>query len=170
MSTSYPVLLGRVVIDASNKRIVLDEGGGDLNADLAEGTYYLRGDGAAGDLADAIADALNAVGGQVYLVTVDYTTASASKTCTVNVATAGSTDFVLKFASSTFDALLLVRGSRASDPDDMAVLRLLTAVPALSGDPEADRRGSVLQLRKPIADAELQAVLLAARDRLRAAP
>ena len=69
-----------------------------------------------------------------------------------------------------FDALLLGRGSRASDPDDMAVLRLLTAVPALSGDPAADRRGSVLQLRKPIADAELQAVLLAARDRLRAAP
>jgi hypothetical protein len=52
----------------------------------------------------------------------------------------------------------------------MAVLRLLTAVPALSGDPAADRRGSVLQLRKPIADAALQAVLLAARDRLRAAP
>lgn len=69
-----------------------------------------------------------------------------------------------------FDALLLARGSRASDPDDMAVLRLLTAAPAPSGDPEADRRASVLQLRKPVADAALQAVLLAARDRLRAAP
>jgi hypothetical protein len=43
-------------------------------------------------------------------------------------------------------------------------------VPALSGDPAADRRGSVLQLRKPIADAALRAVLLAARDRLRTAP
>jgi hypothetical protein len=69
-----------------------------------------------------------------------------------------------------FDALLLARGSRASDPDDMAVLRLLTAAPAPSGDPEADRRASVLQLRKPVADAALQAALLAARDRLRAAP
>jgi hypothetical protein len=69
-----------------------------------------------------------------------------------------------------FDALLLARGSRASDPDDMAVLRLLTAAPAPSGDPEADRRASVLQLRKPVADASLQAALLAARDRLRAAP
>jgi len=67
-------------------------------------------------------------------------------------------------------ALLLARGSRASDPDDMAVLRLLTAAPAPSGDPEADRRGRVLQLRKPIADAALRAALLAARDRLRAAP
>jgi hypothetical protein len=52
----------------------------------------------------------------------------------------------------------------------MAVLRLLTAAPAPSGDPEADRRASVLQLRKPVADASLQAALLAARDRLRAAP
>ncbi|MFN7446386.1 MAG: hypothetical protein ACK5RC_14700 [Curvibacter sp.] len=69
-----------------------------------------------------------------------------------------------------FDALLLARGSRASDPDDMAVLRLFTAVSDMSSDPQADRRSSILQLRKPIADAELRAVLLAALDQLRTAP
>ncbi|MCA3220309.1 MAG: hypothetical protein ING59_17545 [Burkholderiales bacterium] len=67
-----------------------------------------------------------------------------------------------------FDALLLARGSRSGDPDDVAVLRLLGAAPGPPGERRAGHGGGALQLRKPIADEMLRSVLLAARDRLRA--
>jgi len=70
---SIPVLLDAVVIDADNKVIRIIEGGVTTDVVIVEGTYHLRGDGSAGDLALAVATALTtATGTNVYGLTVVY--------------------------------------------------------------------------------------------------
>lgn len=61
-----------------------------------------------------------------------------------------------------YHALLLARGTRAADPEHMAVLRV-----NLPLRPTSERRVEPLLLRKPIRDAALKLALDAALTRLR---
>ena len=79
---AFPRFLWEVTIDASNDRLIFDEGGLDLWADIALGDYYLRGAGfPVSDLLAAVAVAMNAPNpgspgfpsGNVYGVVVDTT-------------------------------------------------------------------------------------------------
>jgi hypothetical protein len=62
-----------------------------------------------------------------------------------------------------YHALLLARGSRAGDPEHMAVLRVSLPQPN-----DGERRLEPLMLRKPIREAALKLALEAAAARLRA--
>jgi len=66
MSVLYPVLLAEVVVDATNGDIRFLEDATPHVATIAPGTYFLRGDGAADDLAKAVGDAFLAAGAFTY--------------------------------------------------------------------------------------------------------
>lgn len=109
---SYPVMLGAVVIDSTNKRIVITEAGVDKNADLTVGTYYLRGDATSDDLCKAIKTAFEAAGASAntYTVAVSFDTAGANVSATVTISRATGADAIaIKWAdaSTTFDEALL---------------------------------------------------------------
>lgn len=104
----YPVMLGAVVIDATNQRIVITEAGADKNADITVGTYFLRGDGASDDLCKAIKDAMEAAGASAntYTVSVSWSTDGTAPAAVVTIARATGADSIgIKWASgsTTFD-------------------------------------------------------------------
>jgi hypothetical protein len=106
---SYPVMLGAVVIDTGNQAIIIREGGAEITATVAAGTYYLRGDGASGDLCLAIKTALDAsTGALTYSCSVSMSTDGSGVSSTVSIGGGGGT-FSLEWASSncTFDERLL---------------------------------------------------------------
>ena len=112
---SYPVLLGAVVITTSNNRIVINEGGGDLNADIPAGTYYLRGDGASGDLCKAIADALDAAGSGPYSVGVTLPETDPTALSAKIVILLGSTFSIFKTGTTFDEGLLGFSGAQTGD-------------------------------------------------------
>lgn len=61
MTAQLGMLAREIVIDSTNKTFIFDEGGGDVTATLAEGTYYLHGTGLSGSLLSAFITAYNAV-------------------------------------------------------------------------------------------------------------
>lgn len=115
---SYPVLLGAVVLTSANNVLRFTEGASTNNATITPGTYYLRGDGAAGDLCLALKTALEAAGASAntYTVTVAWSIdpAVAGAVITITRAT-GADNFGVLWADalSTFDEALL--GFSASD-------------------------------------------------------
>lgn len=112
---SYPVLLGGVVITASNKSIRFKEGLVTETVNLVEGTYCLTGDGGTDDLLEAVLTALatntNAVNPNTYSATGSYVSvdpATASASITIAKATGSSTFQILwADAATTFDPALL---------------------------------------------------------------
>lgn len=105
---SYPIFLGLVRISSANRRIVFDEGGADLNADIATGDYYVRGDGTASDLLKAIADALNAAGALTYTAVIgDVRADAADASMQIVVGHDDVANIGLFKAGSTFDEGLI---------------------------------------------------------------
>lgn len=114
----FGCMLGGISIDAANNTIVLDEGGVLANAIVSSGTYYLRGDGAIGDLCLAVATAMtNAfAAGNAYVVdtraagggAATWSRDAAAPTCAVRVSRSlGATSFRVRWLSSSFPAALL---------------------------------------------------------------
>lgn len=101
---SYPVLCGAIVITSANRRLRFKEGAGAVgNVDLAVGTYYLRGD----SLATEIASKLSAfgAGGNTYTVsvTLDIDPANVAAALTITRASGTDTFQLVKDGSQTFD-------------------------------------------------------------------
>jgi len=117
---SYPVMLGAVVLTSSNNVLRFTEGAlATANATIAPNTYYLRGDGAAGDLCLAVKNAMeaaNAGSANTYTVTVAWSIdpAIAGARITITRAT-GADNFGVLWAdaATTFDETLL--GFSAND-------------------------------------------------------
>lgn len=100
MAATYPIYVQAVTIKSGvNDTIVFDEGSGNLTATIAAGTYFLRDDGAADDLALAIETAMDAVGTATYTVDVYYSTVLGT---VVEIESDPGT-FKVSLASSTFD-------------------------------------------------------------------
>lgn len=111
--TKFVALLGAVEIDTTNQRIRLTEAAATANADIAVGTYYLRGDGSASDLCLAIKNALDGafVGGNTYTVgivtsagVISWDTNPANKSATVVIDVVGAINFKVAWndAAATF--------------------------------------------------------------------
>ncbi len=118
--SKFPVLLRGIEIDADNCGISITETGSGTNtANIAVGTYYLRGDGSSGDfcaaLKTALDDASTATNTYNVTVTTNGTTASwdtnpANVTAKVRIGlTVSSVTFKINWLSSltTFDESLL---------------------------------------------------------------
>lgn len=113
----YPMFLGLVRITTANQRIVFDEGGSDLNADITPGDYYVRGDGTSSDLLKAIKTALDAAGADAYTVAVgDRDVDASAKSMQIVVATDDVTNFGLFKSGGTFDeGLIGFSGAQSGD-------------------------------------------------------
>lgn len=105
-------MLGAIVLTPSNNVLRFTEGASTNNATIAAGTYYLRGDGAAGDLLPALKTALEGAGASAntYTITVarSIDPAAAHTTITITRAT-GADNFGVLWANTatTFDEALL---------------------------------------------------------------
>lgn len=115
-------MLGAIVIQTGvNNRLRFKEGAGAVgNVDLAAGTYYLRGDGASGDLLLEIKNKLDAFGalGNSYTVTAARSIDPAVAHTTITITRSAGTDtFQLVIdGSQTFDMALI--GFTASTAND----------------------------------------------------
>ena len=114
-------MLGAIVLTASNNRLRFKEAAGAAgNVDLTVGTYYLRGDGAAGDLLLEIKNKLDAFGalGNSYTVTTARSIDPAAAHTTVTITRSAGTDtFQLVIDGlQTFDMTLI--GFTASTAND----------------------------------------------------
>jgi hypothetical protein len=103
--------LGRpIVITSSNRRLRLTEGASTFSADLAAGTYWLKGDGASDDLCKALKDALDnaSAGGNAYSVTLTLSPVSLPSAVVTVTRTTGSATFALLWAdgSTTLPAIV----------------------------------------------------------------
>jgi hypothetical protein len=118
--SNFPVLLGAVVIDASNRDIVLEYDDGALQVvtlSIPNDTYYVRGDGTASDLCKAFADTLTA-SASTNTFTCDVVTSTGADSWDTNPAnvsakvvvdtSAGSQNWRVRWnhASATFDPAL----------------------------------------------------------------
>lgn len=114
MST-FPILLGAIVIDDDTDGVYLDEAGVGIQCTLAHGTYYLTDDGTASDFLAALKTALDAGGANTYTVTVDsggvasWSRATSSRAVTVTVSATGAATFRVRWlhANTTFGAALI---------------------------------------------------------------
>lgn len=109
---SYPVGLGAIVLTSANNVIRFTEGASTGNATIAVGTYYLRGDGAAGDLLPALVTALqNAnASANTYTATVAWSIDPAQPGARITITRAtGADNFGALWANAatTFDERLL---------------------------------------------------------------
>lgn len=110
---SYPVTLGAIVLTAPNNVIRFTEGANTGSATIAAGTYYLRGDGAAGDLLPALKTALegaNALSANTYTITVAWSIDPAQPGAKITITRATGADSfgaLWANASTTFDERLL---------------------------------------------------------------
>lgn len=99
MTMQFPVLLARVSVTTANRRLVFTEdGGGNLNADVAVGDYYLSGDGTASDLCAALVVALEAAGAGEYTVNYNAKITPEGVTGEVVIALAGGSPAVFVLA------------------------------------------------------------------------
>ena len=117
---TYPVLLGAVVLTSANNRIRFREAGGAVfNADVAVGTYYLRGDGISTDLCLAIKTAIETgASANVYEVGLICSIDAASKGATLYISRVSGADTfgIVVDGSTTFDMDLI--GFPASTAND----------------------------------------------------
>lgn len=121
---SYPVMLGAVVLTTTNNRIRFREAAGAVgNVDLTAGTYYLRGDGASGDLLLELKTKLDAfaAGGNTYTVTASRSIDPALAHTTITITQSGGLTFGLVVdGSQTFDYSLIGFSSTVSTANDTA--------------------------------------------------
>lgn len=106
-------MLGAIVLTDANNVLRFTEGASTGNATILAGTYYLRGDGAAGDLLPALKTALegaNVASSNTYTITVSRSIdpAAAHTAITITRAT-GADNFGVLWANTatTFDERLL---------------------------------------------------------------
>jgi len=107
---SYPILLRAIVIDSTNKAIRFKEGATTATLSLAEGTYYLRGDGTADDLLKALKDTIDAAGAtNTYTVAVAWSADPDGVSATITVTQTGGATFQFLWgdALTKFDPTLL---------------------------------------------------------------
>jgi hypothetical protein len=108
---SYPVLLGAVVVVVGANRIRWREVATTNNADIAAGTYFLRGDGAADDLCLAIKTAIEAAGASANtysVVAARSLTPTASHTLVTITRLTGADNFgMVVDGTETFDCDLI---------------------------------------------------------------
>lgn len=104
-------MLGAIVVTAANNRLRFKISSVAGNIDLALGTYYLRGDGAAGDFCAELKAKLDVfgAGGNTYSVTVarSIDPAAAGATLTITRATGSDTFQLLVDGNQTFDMALI---------------------------------------------------------------
>ena len=111
--SQFPILLAGITIDADNDVLQLDEAGSVQPATLAHGTYWLRGDGGAGDFCPVLVTALNAAfaDGNTYAVTLSgWSIDAADQSLTVTVSRAtGTATFRVRWnhGSANFPPALL---------------------------------------------------------------
>ena len=138
---SYPVALGAIVLTTSNNRLRFREAAGAVgNVDLTAGTYYLRGDGAAGDLLLELKNKLDAfgVGGNTYTITVTRSIDPALAHTTITITQSGGLTFGLVVdGSQTFDYALI--GFSASTANDTAAKTSTKACAACWGSNDVAR-------------------------------
>lgn len=110
---SYPVMLGAIVLTNANNVIRFTEGANTGNATILAGTYYLRGDGATGDLLPALVTALqgaNALSANTYSATVAWSIDPTQPGAKITITrTSGADNFGALWAdiNTTFDERLL---------------------------------------------------------------
>ena len=107
---TYPAMLAAVVIDSTNKNIRMKEGATTATVSLVEGTYFLRGDGAADDLLVIIDDALTShAGTNTYTVAIVWSVSPAAPHGVITITQSGGATFQLLWADAltTFDQALL---------------------------------------------------------------
>lgn len=114
-------MLGAIVLTSANNKLRFKEAAGaTADASILPGTYYLRGDGAAGDLCPAIVTALQNAGASAntYTVTVARSIDPAAAHTTVTITRASGTDTfqIVVDGTQTFDMTLL--GFTASTAND----------------------------------------------------
>lgn len=132
--SKYAAFLGQVTIDSSNKTIRFVEGSTTTDVTLVEGTYFLRGDGASGDLCLAIKTAFETnadAAGNTYTVGLACSVDSASPTATVTITRAtgaGSFSILWSHANTTFDPALL--GFAATDTAHDGAAKVSTLSPS----------------------------------------
>jgi hypothetical protein len=111
MSGKHAVLLGLVVVTATTKGIRFREAGTTATVNIAEGVYFVRGNGGATDLLVAIKTALESITGtNTYDVTIVFDTNHNNPTAEVTVTRAsGSNEFSVLWADAltTFDPGLI---------------------------------------------------------------
>ena len=118
---TYPVFLGAVVVTTANRRLRFKEAASaTVNVDLDVGTYYLRGDGAAGDFCLQLKTKLDAAYGtaNTYTVTVAQSidTTAAHTLLTVTRSAGTDTFQIVVDGAQTFDmALIGIVASTAND-------------------------------------------------------
>jgi hypothetical protein len=118
---TYPVWLGAIVVTAANKGIRVKEGATTATTNLVEGTYYLRGDGAAGDFCAALKTALEAATASVntYTVTVARSIAAGTAHTLITITRAtGSDDFQILWADALTTLDIALVGVTASTADN----------------------------------------------------
>jgi hypothetical protein len=107
--SKYAAFLGQVTVDSDHNTIRCVEDATTADVTLVEGTYFLRGDGAAGDLCAAIATALATNGAgtnNTYTVSLACSVDSAAPAATVTITRAtgtGSFSILWAHANTTFD-------------------------------------------------------------------
>jgi hypothetical protein len=109
MSVHYPCLLAAVVIDDANDTIKVIRSD-PTTATIAHGTYFLRGDGAADDLALALQDALDDNAGDNNTYTVAVSTRAEGVLGVVTITRATGVGFFTidgSDAGTTFDLALI---------------------------------------------------------------
>lgn len=111
MSAKYAVLLGVVVINATNKAIRMAEDATTATVNIAEGTYFVRGNAGDSDLLAAIKAALESISGaNTYDVTIELDASHENPTATVTISRAtGSNSYSILWADAltTFDPALI---------------------------------------------------------------
>jgi hypothetical protein len=114
--TTFPILLGAIVIDDERDGVYLDENGVGISCTLVHGTYYLTGDGTASDFCLALKTALEAGGANTYTVTIEsggaptWSRSPAAVAGTVTVSrSAGALTFRVRWnhVNTTFGSTLL---------------------------------------------------------------
>jgi hypothetical protein len=108
---SYPVTLGAIVLTSANNVIRITENATTASATIATGTYYLRGDGAAGDLLPALVTALQnaTASANTYTATVAWSIDPATPGAKITITRAtGADNFAILWAdiATTFDEAL----------------------------------------------------------------
>lgn len=105
---SYPVFLGAIVVGDTNNTIRITENGTGYDAVIANGTYFLSGDGGGDDICLAIDDALEdaSASGNTYGVTPSFSIDGSAISCTVTIArSSGAHTISINWthANTTFD-------------------------------------------------------------------
>lgn len=128
---THPVLLRAIVVDADNKAIRVKEGASTVTVNLAESTYYLRGDGAADDLCKALKDALDAAGAtNTYTVALALSADPSAVSAVVTITQTGGATFQLLWADAATTALSTWFGFADANTADNTSAKTSTLTPS----------------------------------------